>query len=63
MAHLEHGKWIDTMNLQAQPLDLPTCEHGAETRSTKHVVPMSLWTPLAMLEVESSVQASEAHVP
>jgi len=31
MAHLEHGKWIDTMNLQDQPLDLPTCEHGVET--------------------------------
>ena len=24
---------------------------------------MSLWTPLAMLEVESSVQASQVHVP
>ena len=64
MAHLEHGKWIDTMNLlQTQPLDLSTCEHGVQTLSNKCVFPMSGWTPLAMLEVESSIQASEARVP
>jgi len=63
MAHLEHGKWIDTMNLQAQPLDLSTFEHGVDTLTTECVVSMSLWAPLAKLEVESSVQAFEAHVP
>jgi hypothetical protein len=63
MVHSAHVQWLDTWKLQAQPLVLSTCEHDGRTRIIKTLESKSLWTLLAMFEVESSFGAFLRQVP